>query len=57
MLLSVALQEGLQVDVEGGAWQRELKGGDDIRVKDPEVSDAFPPEEDLSTATREEGGV
>lgn len=50
-------QEGLDVDVQGGAWHGELKAVDDIRVKDPEASYALPTRKDLSTATREEGGI
>lgn len=55
--LRVTSQEGLDVDVQGGAWHGELKAVDDIRVKDPEASYALPTRKDLSTATREEGGI
>lgn len=51
------LQEGLDVNIEGGAGHGEVKGVDDIGVKNAEVSDAFPAEKDFSTAAREEGGV
>lgn len=53
----VKLQEGLNVDVEGGAGHGEVKSCDDNGVKDPEASDAFTPKKDFSTAAREEGGV
>lgn len=50
-------QEGLYVDIDGRAGHGQLKTTDDIRVKDPEVSDAFAIRQNLSTAAREEGGV
>lgn len=50
-------QEGFDVDIDGGAGHGQLKTTDDIRVKDPEVSDAFATWKDLSTAARKEGGV
>lgn len=50
-------QEGLYVDIDGRAGHGQLKTTDDIRVKDPEVSDAFATWQNLSTAAREEGGV
>lgn len=53
----VASQEGFDVDIHGGAGHGQLKTTDDIRVKDPEVSDAFATWKDLSTAAGEEGGV
>lgn len=34
-------QEGFDVHIDGGAGHGQLKTTDDIRVKDPEVSDAF----------------
>lgn len=50
-------QEGFNVDIDGRAGHCKLKTTDDIRVKDPEVSNAFAMWKDLSTAAGEEGGV
>lgn len=50
-------QKGLDVDIDGRAGQGQLKTIDDVRVKDPEASDAFAVRKDLSTATGKEGGV
>ncbi len=53
----VTSQEGFDVHIDGGAGHGQLKTTDDIRVKDPEVSNAFATWKDLSTAAGKEGGV
>lgn len=50
-------QERLDVHLQGRAGQVQLEAGDDVRVEDSQTPDALPPNKDLCTATREEGGV
>ena len=57
VLTSVAMvsQERLDVQIEGGAGQRELEAGDHVWMKDPEASHTLPARKDLCTAAGEEG--
>lgn len=50
-------QERLDVHLQGWAGQSELKAVDDIWVEDTETTNALSINKDLSTATREKGGI
>lgn len=48
-------QKGLNIDFQGAAGHRQLKLGDNIRMKDPKLPDALTLGKNLSTSPREEG--
>lgn len=47
-------QEGLNVDFQGRAGHGQLKPGDHIRMKDPQLADTLTLGKDLSTSPGEE---
>lgn len=53
----MTLQEGLDVDIEGGAGHGEVEGVNDVGVKDTKAPDGFPAKKDFGAAAREECGI
>lgn len=53
----VKSQEGFDVHLQGRAGHGQLETIDDVWVEDPETPYALSTDEDLSAATREEGGI
>lgn len=50
-------EKGLNVDLQRGAGHGQLKSGDHVRMKDPQLPNALAPDKDLGTSPGEESGT